>query len=233
MKKLLALLVLFVLSVPAFAQDDSKKQPTKEDIILKKLDDLQKSLDSIKDLRKDVEKNAKDIKELNKTLSDLRADIDALKKANAAKSEEPTKLKPPPHVEVTRTPYKRDRRDYDDDDDVVIMKRTSDKKSYNNPAEVQYGKVRIVNTYPTTSYSVTVNGERYTVRGGETKIVDYVMPGEFSYQIHGVTEVRKRTLSPNETFTVTIFPQQDKRSYTPSRSYYYDCPPPVMRYCED
>jgi hypothetical protein len=258
MKRLLAVVFLlpFFLMTPVFGQD--AKQPSKEDVILKKLEELQKSIDGINSIRKDVEKSKTDISDLQTEVKKLKADLAATKAVTVPKYDdsdirreiddlrreiealrlklntqyplkEKTTLKPP-RVEVTREPYYPSKR-YDDDDYYDRVKTT--KVSYYNPPEVQYGKVRFVNTYH-QSYTVTVNGERYTAKAGDTLVVDYVMPGEFTYQVIGVTDLRRRTLAAKETFTVTIHPQPQPQSYGGSSYYsgggsYY---PSYQSYCQ-
>jgi len=218
MKKLLvvALLLPFLLT-PAFAQDGDK--PTQKDIILQKLEDLQKSIDGINNsLRKDVEKNKVDIKQLQVEVHNLKSEVAELKATAATKRrEENAELrrqvdqlkktveamrassdrvdkalesrKPTPRVDVRREP----------------LDRSTFTTRY-NPPEFQYAKVKLVNTYH-LAYTCTVNGEKYTVKEGDTVVVDYIMPGEFTYQIIGLTDVRRRTITAKETFVVNIHPQ--------------------------
>lgn len=200
---LVMILPLFCATL-ATAQDDKKE--TKEDIILKRLAELQKTLDGIeKDLRKDVEKNKEDIKEMKKTLEAIMKDLDALKKGNSNSNGNNGKLKT---FKVEETRVKKTVPKYDDDDDDTITLKPPPKVTVRyNPSEVQYGKVRIVNTYH-LDQTVVVNGDRYTVRSGESYTVDYICAGEFTYRVIGIHSYdQRRTLIANEVFTVRIFPK--------------------------
>lgn len=145
-------MILLSFTLPVCAQ-------SKEDTILKKLDDLQKTLNVINDdIQKKIEKNSNDIKELFDIVREI--------KLNNSK-------KVVPKVDAYKSTLK--------------------------------GRVKFVNTYH-MGYVVMVNQTSYFVRSGGTITVENITPGDFSYQVIGVTPKRLRTLLPDETFTVTIHP---------------------------
>lgn len=241
MKRLFASLVLIpFLLVPAVAQEPKNNN----EIILKKLEDLQKSIDNINSsLRKDVDKNKDELSSLQEQVKTLKTEITTMKAAQLAAKKNPdlddirdeikalrqkldtmtssykdTKALKPPRVEVYRYPssYNYDKYGgsyYDVKDTKPAV------QYYNNPPEVQYGKVKFVNNYNQT-FTCDVNGAKKVVAPWETITFDYIMPGTFTYQVNGVTGVVSRTLSPKETFTVTIHPQPQYNSQS-SSSYVY------------
>lgn len=67
------------------------------------------------------------------------------------------------------------------------------------------GTVRLVNTAPAEEV-VTVNGLAYHLAPGETRAVA-VPAGTFNYEVIGAQPgPQPRTIVPNQTFTVTLFP---------------------------
>lgn len=94
MKSLIYLLPILFVST-AFAQDTTK--PTKEDLILMKLMDLQKSIDGInKDLRQELNNAVKEIKE-------IRAELDVLKAERKHPKPKLEIVKSEPKITETRT----------------------------------------------------------------------------------------------------------------------------------
>lgn len=68
-------------------------------------------------------------------------------------------------------------------------------------------RVRLVNTY-LDPMTILVNDRAYRLAPGETRLTDPLPAGSFTYQVLGVqTGQQTRTLSPNETFTITVHPQ--------------------------
>jgi hypothetical protein len=65
------------------------------------------------------------------------------------------------------------------------------------------GSIRMVNTY-VQSVTVVVNGTKYVLAPGESRILRDQTPGGFTYEIPGVQKPVDRTLDANETFTIRI-----------------------------
>ena len=72
-----------------------------------------------------------------------------------------------------------------------------------NQTAASTGHIRLVNAYlePVT---VVVNERAYPLTTGETRMVDSVPSGSFSYEVLGIQSRQLRTLASNETFTVTV-----------------------------
>lgn len=178
MRKILLSLVFMAVCVPlVFAQPE--RQPTRDELILQKLNEINKSLEEIKT-------------SVNKDLSDARKDIETLKKTTETLAAETKKLRDSVHTQVK-----------DSEERVGIPL-----KGANPPDATQYAKIKIVNEYPTTQ-TVIVNKDNYKVDSGQTKTIDYIMPGEFTYRVVGIHDTDlKRTINPNQVYTITIFPQK-------------------------
>jgi hypothetical protein len=73
-----------------------------------------------------------------------------------------------------------------------------------NPPLAATGRVRLVNTYM-DPMTIIVNGARYQVAPGETRLSEPVPAGNFSYEVLGVQPRLERNLAANETFTVTVY----------------------------
>jgi hypothetical protein len=78
--------------------------------------------------------------------------------------------------------------------------------SYSAPQPPLLGHVRLVNTY-FTDMTAVVNGQLHVVPAGQTREVP-VPAGSVTYQVAQVPRpAQTRALAPNETLTLTLFPQ--------------------------
>jgi hypothetical protein len=69
------------------------------------------------------------------------------------------------------------------------------------------GRIQLVNSYlfPMT---VLVNNRAYRLAPGETRVIESVPAGPFTYQVLTVQpDVQTRALSANETFTINVYPR--------------------------
>lgn len=82
----------------------------------------------------------------------------------------------------------------------------SERRSGYPPAATQAGRVRLVNTYP-QPVTIVLNSRAYTLLSGETRTVDAVPAGPFTYEVLGIQAAMNRTLDPNETYTITVHPR--------------------------
>jgi hypothetical protein len=97
-------------------------------------------------------------------------------------------------------------------DKIARMQRDLDGLKANRTAfsppdpEPRTGRLRLVNAYyePVT---VVVNGRAYTLAASETRYIDSVAAGTFTYEVLGIQAQRSRGLAPNETFTITVYPR--------------------------
>ncbi len=77
--------------------------------------------------------------------------------------------------------------------------------SYSITPPAPTGVVRLVNTY-FGDMTATINGQTYVVPAGQTRDV-HVPAGAVTYQVYQVPRpLQTRTLVPNETLTLTLFP---------------------------
>jgi predicted RNase H-like nuclease (RuvC/YqgF family) len=219
MKKLVAILSLLLFTTNGVAQEKSK-----EDIILQKLEDLQKTLDTINTNYKNDVSNLKiEIGSIKSEIDTLRSELTTLKSDFSAKKPKPSIFEDEGNgiyridgKFVTKEEFFRKL----DGKQPPIIPHLEGKSK--NPPEVRYGKVKIINTYHTTQ-TVDVNYGTYTVKPGETVTVDCIMPGTVTYKVHGIHSTFKtRKLDPDETFTMSIYPGPAtyQQNYTPNYSYY-------------
>jgi len=67
------------------------------------------------------------------------------------------------------------------------------------------GTIRLANTYP-AEVTIIVNGERYTLAPGETRVLAGRPAGTFTYEVMGVQPTVKRTLVADGTFPILVHP---------------------------
>jgi hypothetical protein len=66
------------------------------------------------------------------------------------------------------------------------------------------GRVEIVNTYA-SEVAVVLNRRAYYVPPGETRTIDNVPAGNFTYEVLGIQPPVTRTISPDKIFTVRVY----------------------------
>jgi hypothetical protein len=220
MKRLLLPVLLAVLAFPASAPADEKA-----DQILKQLTEISKRLDQMnKDMESRSASTAADI-------AKLRADVDALNKkvndiqrtpAPVVAQVEPKKDDPPKYykdIKVTETPSV-------DLPPVVPLRYTPPPvKTVPFLPDIKNGDatVLIKNTWSSTA-TVYVNGDYYRVAPGTSQSVR-VIPGTFTYyvvEVHGYN-AQSRTISPDETYTINVYPLTPAYSTYSQPTYYYPC----------
>jgi hypothetical protein len=74
------------------------------------------------------------------------------------------------------------------------------------PAAAGLGRLRLVNNFA-APMTIAVNRMTYPLAPGETRIIEAVPAGKFTYEVLGVQPPQERTLAVAETFTVTVFPR--------------------------
>jgi hypothetical protein len=188
--------------IPAGAQaqtpatgSDAPPKPPDTASILKEIQELKKTLSameakvasSFRAMQEDTEKRLKKIEDdgvaAGLRLEKTQVDIEDLKKQVAQLRQ---------------------------DLDVVKNRAPSSRESgYTPPANAPSaatGRVRLVNTFM-DPMTIIVNGVRYQVAPGETRLTEPVPAGTFSYEVLGVQPRLERNLAANETFTVTVYPR--------------------------
>ncbi|MBL8799059.1 MAG: hypothetical protein JNM56_34555 [Planctomycetia bacterium] len=90
--------------------------------------------------------------------------------------------------------------------DVASLKAgAGSRTAFSSPATA--GRIRLVNTFP-SQMTVIVNERSYRLAPGATEMLENIPAGQFTYQVLGVQpDLLVRTLSPNETFTITVYPR--------------------------
>jgi hypothetical protein len=89
----------------------------------------------------------------------------------------------------------------------ALRNRPSSSTSLYGPTAAGTGHVRLENIYP-GEITVVLNQTRYPLAPGQTMTVS-VPAGPFTYQVVNIPgfPVRNRDVLPNETFSITVFPQ--------------------------
>jgi ribosomal protein L29 len=134
------------------------------------------------------------LKELKESLDTIKKDLDSLRaevlNANLATSGEIKKLK----------------------DQIAQLQKDVDtlrgrSTSLYGPRPAGTGHIRLENTYP-REITVILNQTSYPLAPGQTMTVS-VPAGPFTYQVVNIPgfPVRNRDVLPNETFSITVFPQ--------------------------
>lgn len=186
MRKVALSLLFLACCVPLLGAQPPEKVPVRDELVLKKLQEIDKTLEDIKtSLAKDVDdikKNSVTIsgeewQKLTKSIERLNAETAQLKASQV--------------------------KDAGERIGVPLNKGAA-----NPPDATQYAKIKIINDYP-TEQTVIVNKETYKVESGQTKIIDLVMPGTFTFKVVGIQDTEQtRTINPNQVYTITIYPQK-------------------------
>jgi len=90
--------------------------------------------------------------------------------------------------------------------DVASLKsRNSPLVAFSSPATPV--RIKLINTFP-SQMTVIVNERSYRLAPGATEVLENIPAGQFTYQVLGVQpDMLVRSLSPNETFTITVYPR--------------------------
>lgn len=141
-----------------------------------------------------------DIKKLKKDLADLKVMLSEIQAAQKAKS----------LTKQIDSDQIRDQVRQAIKDELADLRKElgeSRRSAYagSPPTGSSGARVRLINRYM-EQQTVLVNGRSYGLAPGETRTVD-VAPGEFVYEVRGVTEPRPRTVQASEMFTIDIHPQ--------------------------
>jgi hypothetical protein len=173
----------------AQAQDAAKPVDTSD--LKKQIDEINKKLPTIDQLRtsvlaidKDLQDEIKGRREHNATvdskLEQIQNDVSALKSQMEQIRRDLEAAKSRPATQPTQI------------------------SSYQSAAPA-FGHVRLSNTYFDT-VQIVVNGKRYDVAPTVTMLADAVPAGNFTYEVMGVQGPVTRTIAANETFTISVHP---------------------------
>lgn len=163
-------------AAPGSAADQKNVEPNKDDVIVKQLAELKKSIEqlneSVKTLRTDnlnadlkATKAQTEVEELKKQINQIRLDLDELKKTAST---------------------------------VKAFSIQPDGK-----AATVTGRIRLINTY-VEPITVLVNNKVYHLQPQEIRLSEPVPAGNFTYEVLGVQGPRVRQLASNETFTINV-----------------------------
>lgn len=179
-----ALLALSVGTAPVLAgpieNPPDKPEPDKSAAILKQIQDLK---DSIANLDKQIRKSLKTLEtDTSVQVQNAQGDINALKDLVADLRRDVEELRrrlPQPGTSASLYP----------------------------PGTNGTGRVRLVNTYM-DPMTILVNNRSYRLAPGEAVVTGRLPAGTFTFQVLGVQlDMQTRTLAPNETYTITVFPR--------------------------
>jgi hypothetical protein len=160
------------------------------------LDTLKEGLDSLKQASETAKQSFEKLeKDVRAELIDLRAKAIA-NELKTAKTQE--------DVADLRLQIEKLRKDLE----VLSGRMATPRESAYPPREAPppTGRLRLVNTFyqPMT---IVLNRMAYTVPPNETRTVEGVPAGTFTYEVVGVQPARNLPLAANETFTVTVHPR--------------------------
>lgn len=112
-----------------------------------------------------------------------------------------------------------------EDDENTTRQRIEVNRNF-DPPNVSYGSVRIKNTYviPITAY---INGAPYKIPVNETRLIEFVPSGTFTYSIAEVNDNKtvSRNLKAEDTYDLVVYtvPEPTSTRQTTYPTYY----PPV------
>jgi hypothetical protein len=189
---------------PAQADQKQQKDSTKEaetdkdakpDIILKEVRALR---DSVADLNKKVQEKLEDLDLRTKIrIEKVQGDVNGLRSATA----------PIGAMQSDLESLRRELAQLRQEVNSLRSGVSTSSSLYPSAPTAPTGRVQLVNTYP-QQMTILLNNRAYRLLPGETRTVDAVPAGPFTYQVLGVQpEVQPRTLAANDTYTINVFPR--------------------------
>jgi hypothetical protein len=94
-----------------------------------------------------------------------------------------------------------------EDMDKLVNPDGSRRTAFSSPGLTGMGTIKLVSTYM-EPVSVTINDRVYEVPPGQTVLLNREPAGRFTYEVPISGRKATRTLAANETFTITLYPQQ-------------------------
>lgn len=175
--------------------------------------DLKEVLDQIKALQTSLDQmkasfhdNAEDLRALKKSLQDsfdqVGKDIQQIRTEQTSATASAARLRQ--DLDALRTEVANVRRDLDDLRNRAAGGPTSSTSGYAGAAGT--ARVRLRNDYY-EPVRVVVNGRSYDLQPGETRTVEQIPAGTFTYEVLNITPARTRTVAANEVFTVQVYPR--------------------------
>jgi hypothetical protein len=168
------------------AQDAAKPADTSD--LKKQIDDINKKLPTIDQLKTSV--LAID--------NDLRDEIKGRREHNATVDSRLEQIQN--DVTALKSQMEQIRRDLE-----TAKSRPATQISAFQSAAPTVGHVRLANTYFDT-VRIVVNGKPYDVAPNTTMLADAVPAGNFTYEVVGVQAPLTRAIAVNETFTISVHP---------------------------
>ena len=184
--KYFAVLALCLIAVPAWSApgDGAPETATLIKELQLQIKKLQDSLDDLKKQLNEVPSESSVDAQVRKALAGPAADIYTLK----SKVEQLQK-------------------------DVASLKGTSGSTRVSGYPASSTGRIRLLNTFP-TQMGVILNGQFYRLAPGEERVLQNQPAGAFTYEVVGAAPPQpgqvwplSRTLTPNELFTITVYPR--------------------------
>jgi hypothetical protein len=205
--RILALSTLMVGTLPAVAGEGQKstdEPPTKADLpsIAKKLDEINRSLKPLEDLKTTIVALETRIKSLDDFVQQ------ELLKVREGAREMNLKVA---QAQADVLEMKRQLAQLQQNLDALgrrvggVQTQISGYAGLPGPAPTT-GRVRLVNTYP-QMMTIRVNNAFYEVSPGQDRYTEPLPPGNFTYEVLGISAPQVRPLAAGETFTVTVYPR--------------------------
>jgi hypothetical protein len=208
-------LPLALMCSDSFSQED-KGKADKIDQIIKILEEM----------RRDAKAMGKDVGNLKERMNRLEQEVEKLKKqpgvvpAVGGKEAAPKPMRPPQVREFSSFVVFGGKGRVDESIDDLLV--AQGKEQGPGPAPAPAKKEAVVEVKNNWSNEVTVilNDKKYKVAGKDSKTVQ-VEPGDFTYQIEGVTDKIKRTVKAGEKFSIIVrstepAPKEKEKEDTPA-----------------
>jgi len=202
----LALPIVF-LPIPATAPLSAQSQPKEEKVEKPKGDaeKIDRIIRILEEMRTDYKAARSDLDSLKRRVDSIE---EALKNPVTAKGTESAKVVRPPAVREFHT-FAAGKMQVEESFEVGIEVAVAQgKEQAPVPAPAKNTVVEIKNTW-TNEVTLLLNDQKHKVPAQETKSFN-VEPGEFTYQIEGITAKIKRTIKAGENYRIVVRSTEDK-----------------------
>lgn len=232
----IALVAVFglALGLTGDAKQGGGKEPDKKPPVVKSdKDKLDQIIKMLEEMQGDAKATRKDVAKVKSHLGRLEQDVEKLKKpvgkepeekpVVVAKGTESAKLplRPPQVSEYSSYVVLGGKGRVDEGIDTIFVAQGKEQGPAPAKKEAKEAVVEVKNNW-SNEVTLLLNDKKYKVPGKDTKSIQ-VEPGQFTYQIEGVTEKLTRTVKPGERFSIIV---RSTEETTPSKEKKEDSPPP-------
>jgi hypothetical protein len=182
----------------------------------RKPDDLRQELEQFRsDTIRSFQAAKKDIDAVKEDVAHLRKELDEMRNAKATAPRISGDLAPEPRIGAN--PQELQKEIGVLKEEIARLGKTLDELHNAAPSGTRIsayppsgaaagtGTIRLSNTY-TAEVTIIVNGERYTLAPGETRVLAGRPAGAFTYEVVGVQPAVQRTLVADGTFPILVHP---------------------------